>query len=72
MSMLQAAVTLLGAVGAAMVLSGPVMAVQGVRGRAEIRRELRGQGISFPHGTARRARSAGRSSPALRPARSPT
>ncbi|TXK40981.1 hypothetical protein [Nonomuraea sp. C10] len=48
MSMLQAAVTLLGAVGAAMVLSGPVMAIQGVRGRAEIRRELRGQGISFP------------------------
>ncbi|MFG1947193.1 hypothetical protein [Nonomuraea sp. NPDC048826] len=48
MSMLQAAVTLLGAVGAAMVLSGPVMAIQGVRGRARIGRELRDQGISFP------------------------
>ncbi|GAA2841775.1 hypothetical protein GCM10020220_033450 [Nonomuraea rubra] len=43
-----AAAILLGAAGAAMVAAGPVMALKGARGRADIRAELRGQAISFP------------------------
>ncbi|AQZ63144.1 unnamed protein product [[Actinomadura] parvosata subsp. kistnae] len=39
---------LLGAAGAAMMVAGPVMVALGVKARAEIKTELRGQAISFP------------------------
>jgi hypothetical protein len=42
------AVALLGAAGAAMTAAGPVMAARGIKARAEIQAELRGQSISFP------------------------
>ncbi|MGR6915657.1 hypothetical protein ACU635_15550 [[Actinomadura] parvosata] len=44
-----AAVLLLAAAGTAMVTAGPVMALKGARGRADIRAELRDQSITFPH-----------------------
>lgn len=42
------AAVLLGAVGAAMIVAGPVMAVYGMRGRKQIGEELTGQKITFP------------------------
>ncbi|HEX4816340.1 MAG TPA: hypothetical protein VFV66_26660 [Nonomuraea sp.] len=42
------AVALLGAAGAAMMAAGPIMAARGIKARAEIQAELRGQSISFP------------------------
>ncbi|MEQ4724192.1 hypothetical protein [Nonomuraea sp. B19D2] len=42
------AVALLGAAGAAMMAAGPMMAARGLKARAEIKTELRGQAISFP------------------------
>lgn len=42
------AAVLLGAVGAAMLVAGPIMAVYGVKGRKQIREELAGQKITFP------------------------
>ncbi|MFF4624515.1 hypothetical protein [Nonomuraea jabiensis] len=42
------AVSLLGAAGVAMMAAGPMMAAAGLKARAEIRTELRGQAISLP------------------------
>ncbi|MFB4270601.1 hypothetical protein [Nonomuraea sp. GTA35] len=48
----------LAAAGVAMVVAGPVMAVKGFQGRADIQSELRGQGITFPgHGLSGAARA---------------
>lgn len=55
---------LLGAVGFAMLLAGPILVISGAIGRRQIRRELTDQKISFPEAErlpARLARYAGRS-----------
>ncbi|TMR96843.1 hypothetical protein [Nonomuraea basaltis] len=42
------AVALLGGTGAVLMAAGPIMAARGIKARAEIQTELRGQSITFP------------------------